>query len=100
MSTQGQGFTKRELLKSKYAEFLFFRPFLFAIIICCSDPIIGAGATKMIIRKQGENFSREESHFHAIICFYLAKQVVTVGNKNMCPCAYQKGIKAVYGGKE
>lgn len=92
----GTGFYQKRVVKIKVCRIPLFSPFSIWYKHMCSDPIMGAGATKMIIRKQGENFSRGESHFYAIICFYLAKQVVTVGNKNMCPCAYQKGIEAVY----
>jgi hypothetical protein len=74
--------------------------FLFLYSTKHVDLIQSYGGGAKMIRKQGKNFSMEESHFYVallvIICFHLAKQVWTVGNKNMCPCAHQKGTKAVF----
>jgi hypothetical protein len=58
------------------------------------DPIIGAELKRSESRERP--FQETKAIFMQLFCFYQAKQVRTVGNKNMCPCAYQKGIKVVY----
>jgi hypothetical protein len=50
------------------------------------DPIIGAELK--LSESKGRPFQETKAIFMQLFCFYLAKQVWTVGSKNMCPCAY------------
>jgi hypothetical protein len=58
----------------------------------CFDPIRGRNQND---QKAGAELFQNRIFFYGFNCFCLAKQVWTVGNKTMYPCAHQKGIKVV-----